>query len=394
MKAVNAYGRTFLYSLYYLNQNLVESNKMNLKFNLTVLVTVAISLSLSITQLCVDSLSKPIIELQFFKNSDWSLTGNFIKNLALFSRACIFIESGTYAGATVKSAVPYFKEIHTIELSSTLYVQAVEKFKNKKNVFLYNGDSANIFNDILPNMQGKIIFWLDGHFSGGTTARGETDTPILQELRAICNSGLKNSIILIDDVRCFGALLDYPALDEIHKAIQEINPAYRVEVMGDILIAYPEEELFDVSPIIKACTTSRLSENVCNIDDVLKAEQIIAQAQGDEKDTICHINSTMLQNRYSYLWYGLICMQEQRYSEAATNFIEAQKDGLNHWRIFWYLGLNAYKAKWYEQARRYLVETIEKAPFFKDALQILQAIEKDSKNDTCVFKYEKYKNKL
>jgi hypothetical protein len=43
------------------------------------------------------------------------------------------------------------------------------------------------------------MFWLDRHYSGGFTAKGEKDCPIIEELDAISNgSHLKHSI-LIDD---------------------------------------------------------------------------------------------------------------------------------------------------------------------------------------------------
>ena len=63
-------------------------------------------------------------------------------------------------------------------------------------------------------------FWLDGHYSGGSTFRGEKDSPIKEELAAIEEAlpTLDSVAVLIDDVRCFysdefTALNNYPSVD-------------------------------------------------------------------------------------------------------------------------------------------------------------------------------------
>ena len=47
------------------------------------------------------------------------------------------------------------------------------------------------------------LFWLDGHYSGGETAKGDADSPLREELEAIGRHPIKTHVIPIDDVRSF-----------------------------------------------------------------------------------------------------------------------------------------------------------------------------------------------
>ncbi len=118
-------------------------------------------------------------------------------------KAKIFIETGTYQGNTTNRAIPFFKQIHTIELFENLYHKATQRFYNINKVKTYLGDSCEVLDKVLPNIDEKILFWLDGHYSGPGTGQGKTNTPILQELKIIKKHNIKNAIILIDDNKIF-----------------------------------------------------------------------------------------------------------------------------------------------------------------------------------------------
>merc|ERR1712046_470489 len=68
------------------------------------------------------------------------------------------------------------------------------------------GDSAVCIGDVLKKEVGDAIVWfLDGHFSGGETGRGTCDVPLLLELRAISEARRAHrDIIIVDDLRLFG----------------------------------------------------------------------------------------------------------------------------------------------------------------------------------------------
>tara|TARA_E500000318_G_scaffold112007_1_gene133294 strand:- start:47 stop:1300 length:1254 start_codon:yes stop_codon:yes gene_type:complete len=115
-----------------------------------------------------------------------------------------FIETGTYLGETVREICPYFKNYHTIELSEYHYNNLNLQ---SPTLFRYLGDSSIKLPEILKKLKDdeKCVFWLDGHWSGGNTARGDKDCPLLEEIESI-NKLYKanNALILIDDFRLFG----------------------------------------------------------------------------------------------------------------------------------------------------------------------------------------------
>ena len=49
----------------------------------------------------------------------------------------------------------------------------------------------------------RALFWLDAHYSGGDTAKGQSNTPVMSELEAILAYSRRNDIILVDDLRYF-----------------------------------------------------------------------------------------------------------------------------------------------------------------------------------------------
>jgi len=125
------------------------------------------------------------------------------------------VETGTYAGDMIEACLFHFDIIYSIELSKILYKDAVEKFKSYNHVILLQGDSGVILKTVIKQLKYPSLFWLDAHYSGETTVKGNKNTPIREELNCIFNSSLENYIILIDDARCFGRDKDYPSISEI-----------------------------------------------------------------------------------------------------------------------------------------------------------------------------------
>ena len=141
----------------------------------------------------------------------------------------VLIETGTYYGEMVEAQMGNFDRIISIELSERLYTKAIDKFKDVKNVVILKGDSGKLLPSIVRTLHEPAIFWLDGHYSGGVTVKGEKETPIREELACILNHHLKH-VILIDDARCFGQG-DYPTLEEI----QEMAENYHYYLENDII---------------------------------------------------------------------------------------------------------------------------------------------------------------
>jgi hypothetical protein len=274
----------------------------------------------------------------------YPLKATFLQNLASVFEAENFVETGTYRGDSTEIAANIFKNVYSIELCPILYSNAKKRFEKHSNVHLYLGDSQKVLPDLLSQLRGKTIFYLDGHYSGGVTARGDTITPIMGELVAIKNSNLDNPIILIDDIRGFtrhlGSESDSPSLAYIEKAVRDMNPHYHFYVLGDMALAFHKDEPFTVSPLIEACTISRMAEEYNDrsenfMNKIYEAENIIAQANGIEKEALLELPTAFQENiAYIYrLWAALIQLHDQNYESATTHFETALQSGFPCERI-------------------------------------------------------------
>ena len=147
----------------------------------------------------------------------------------------VFLESGTYLGHMVYSVRDTFTRIYSIELDPVLHSWARKRFANYGHISILQGDSGAVLSGILDQIDEPCIFWLDGHYSGGVTARGVKDTPIAEELNHIFNHRIDDHVILIDDARKFNGEDDYPTLDSLRDYVAEKSPDYSFEVRHDII---------------------------------------------------------------------------------------------------------------------------------------------------------------
>lgn len=156
-----------------------------------------------------------------------------------------FVETGSYLGDGINQALlsKCYEKIYSIELSEQYFEHCTDRFSNVDNVTILFGDSSVELSDVLKQIDAPATFWLDGHWSGGDTAKGVTMSPIIKELKLIKEHPIKTHTILIDDVRLFGTIeFDYVTLDDIIKILLEINPDYEIffedgYVEKDILVA-------------------------------------------------------------------------------------------------------------------------------------------------------------
>lgn len=147
----------------------------------------------------------------------------------------IFLETGTFRGNTIEALKNDFKELYTIELSQQLYEDAVERFKEDEKVKLFQGNSADVLSQIMEQINEPAIFWLDGHYSGGDTARADLNTPIFKELECVFKAKYFPHVLLIDDARDFGVLKDYPSIKALKKFILKNFPNASFTVDHDII---------------------------------------------------------------------------------------------------------------------------------------------------------------
>jgi hypothetical protein len=136
-----------------------------------------------------------------------SLTLDEIKKYSPFS-TLTFVETGTYMGNTVNNVKSYFDTVYSIEINENYANKAIERFKSNDNVHIIKGDSSVEIEKLCKNIDTPTFFWLDGHWSGGDTGKGDKDCPLIEEINHIVNFCKNKCIIAIDDVRLFGTKIN------------------------------------------------------------------------------------------------------------------------------------------------------------------------------------------
>ena len=147
----------------------------------------------------------------------------------------ILIETGTYLGDMVHALRKTFSQIISFELDQTLAAEARERFANDTHIQIIQGDSGKLLSEHLANINEPCLFWLDGHYSGGITAKGTLETPIKNELTAILSHPIDGHVILIDDARCFTGENDYPTLQELKSFVAARKPDHKFSVEHDVI---------------------------------------------------------------------------------------------------------------------------------------------------------------
>lgn len=144
------------------------------------------------------------------------------------------VETGTYLGEMIDAQLNNFNRIYSIELGEDLWKAAVKKFEKYPYIDILQGDSGTVLKSIVPKLNTPAIFWLDGHYSEGVTAKGEKECPIYEELQAIFTSKI-NHVLLIDDARCFNGIGDYPSIKDLSAFVLSNRPDSKIEVKDDVI---------------------------------------------------------------------------------------------------------------------------------------------------------------
>lgn len=160
---------------------------------------------------------------------------NLIKHYARKNSLHILIETGTGDGNMIYACLKHFKKIFSIELSTDLYKNAIKRFEKYNYVQIHNGNSSTILPKILKNIENPVLFWLDAHYSGGNTARGKSNTPILKELEQIFKNFNDKSIVLIDDANLFNGENGYPTFSELKQYVSSFGSNWQINNRDNII---------------------------------------------------------------------------------------------------------------------------------------------------------------
>lgn len=144
------------------------------------------------------------------------------------------VETGTYYGDMVAALESEFDRILSIELQPRLVERARRRFADEPKISIIFGDSGEMLAQVVPGLVDVALFWLDGHYSGGETARGTEDTPVLRELANILRAGVDH-VVLIDDARLFGVDAAYPTLAQVADLVETLCSGAVVSVSDDVI---------------------------------------------------------------------------------------------------------------------------------------------------------------
>lgn len=154
----------------------------------------------------------------------------------------LFCETGTHRGASAVWASERFAEVFTIELSEASYKKVVGEYGHIPNITFLQGNSAHLLPAIAKRAE-RCLFWLDAHWSGGTTAGESLPCPLLTEIEAVL-SGNEEHVILIDDARqttvrpLAPAPHELPWMFDIFAALNSRGERYTV-IWRDVYISTP-----------------------------------------------------------------------------------------------------------------------------------------------------------
>ena len=135
-----------------------------------------------------------------------------------------------------------YARIVTIELAPDLARAAQARFESAPHITVIEGDSAEKISEAIGIMDGPILFWLDGHFSGGSTAGDDEACPIMKELACIANRRQGRDVVMIDDARLFGWRKGYPAISSMRRFASSRFPQHEFKVEEDMIQILPKQE--------------------------------------------------------------------------------------------------------------------------------------------------------
>ena len=137
-----------------------------------------------------------------------------IKNVLDFYDIKNFVETGTGQAEVVQTVVEADDtlNVHTIEVIPEIYDKNKINFSYLKDVNWHLGTSFDILPEILPDLKGTTLFWMDAHFPGadfGLSSYGDEKDddkrlPLKKELETIvANRDVTNDVFVIDDLRIY-----------------------------------------------------------------------------------------------------------------------------------------------------------------------------------------------
>lgn len=164
------------------------------------------------------------------------------------------IETGTWLGDGISNALSCgYNRVFSCDIDPDMVNGAREKYKDR-NVEVLNDNSVNSLGIILSKIDEKCLIYLDAHVMPTGKADFEFSEhhlrlskeynskvcPLIEELSVISKHHIKDHVIVVDDIQCFGTWM-FEGLTEsevIEYVKKNINDKYISERVGMALCFY------------------------------------------------------------------------------------------------------------------------------------------------------------
>lgn len=200
------------------------------------------------------------------------IPGGIVTALAKAAGATVFVETGTFRGATTRWAAGRFAEVHTIEREPALHAANQAALSALPGVQAHLGDSRAVLPGIVASLGAKrAVYWLDGHWSGAGTAGEDDPCPLLDELA--CLASRPQDIVLIDDARLFLGAPPLPHDPARWPGIAQVlaslpgAPRALVQVVDDVIFSMPDE------PALRSLLLAWAQMRAAELEDEFLARQ-------------------------------------------------------------------------------------------------------------------------
>jgi hypothetical protein len=162
-----------------------------------------------------------------------------IRALARRAGGTCLIETGTFHGVTAARCARAFETVLTVELDAQLAARAAQVLAKFPNVTVYQGDAVTLLPQMLGHPgAGKTVVFLDAHYCGGNTARGDLPEPALAELDILTRHRDRIVGVVIDDFRCFGVEDGFPTKTQLLAAAEAHfpHPTFAIRALCDQIV--------------------------------------------------------------------------------------------------------------------------------------------------------------
>jgi hypothetical protein len=143
------------------------------------------------------------------------------------------VETGTYYGEMVAAMKGRFDRIYSIEFVPELAERAKRKFARYSQVRIFCGDSRLVMPEVLAQLKGPALFWLDAGYYGWVGIR-TNEQRLSAELQMILSHPFPH-MILLDDARGLTGRDGIPSVEDVKNDVQSKFPQRSVEVKYDIM---------------------------------------------------------------------------------------------------------------------------------------------------------------